>query len=82
MKALCYGNGSLPDKEQSFLRPHLHINTGSLLKIESSNFGGDDVMVYVFSWRRISRVQSLAQVYRSQNVHYLTLQWLCKHLAY
>jgi hypothetical protein len=50
------GAGLLPDKEQ-----HWRMNIGSLLKIESINFWGYEVMVYVISWRRSSRVQSLAQ---------------------
>jgi hypothetical protein len=34
------GAGLLPDKEQPFLFSHWRMNTGSLLKIESSNFWG------------------------------------------
>jgi hypothetical protein len=58
--------GLLPGKRTAFSFSHWRINTGSLLKIESSKFffwGGGDVMVYVISWRRSSRVQSLAQGY-------------------
>jgi hypothetical protein len=32
MKAVCYGGGTLLDKEQPF--SNWHMNTGSLLKIE------------------------------------------------
>jgi hypothetical protein len=33
IEAVCYGGGTMPDKEQPFFF-HWRINTGSLLKIE------------------------------------------------